>query len=54
MGSMMLFVVCIAAICMVLNYIPSMSAIKLLLMFLIGFTAVYAFFGMWDELDGRK
>lgn len=53
MGGMILLVVCLAAVCVVLGHIPSMAAIKILLMFVIGFIAVYAFFRMWDDLDGR-
>lgn len=53
MGGLILLVVCIAAICLVLGVMPSMGAIKMLLMFVIGFVAVYAFFKIWDDLDGK-
>lgn len=53
MGGLILLVVCIAAICVVMGHIPSMGSIKLLLMFIIGFVAVYAFFKIWDDLDNK-
>lgn len=53
MGGLILLVICIAAICLVLGHFPSMGAIKVLLMFIIGFVAVYAFFKIWDNLDGK-
>ena len=53
MGSLILLVVCIAAICVVLGYIPSMGSIKMMLMFIIGFVGVYGFFKIWDDLDEK-
>ena len=53
MGGLILLVVCIAAICVVLGHIPSMASIKIMLMFIIGFIAIYAFIKLWDDLDGK-
>ena len=53
MGGLILFVVCIAAICVVLGHIPSMASIKLILMLLIGAVALFCLIKLMDDLDGK-
>lgn len=51
MNSLILLVVCLVAICIVLGKIPSMSSIKVILIFVIGFLGVYAGYKIWRDMD---
>ena len=53
MGWLIVFLIQIACICFVLGYIPTAGALKLLLMFVIGFVLVWAFFKMWEDFDEK-
>ena len=53
MGWLIVFLISIACICFVLGYIPTAGALKLLLMFVIEFVLVWAFFKMWEDFDEK-